>query len=141
MTVSFTIRTERGLAAARQKKPTMSNFYWKRLAPLTATLGAVVVHGLLGTGTGAASAGTNGQHIDYYSYYADAQCTTGKNEKGQKVKVCTSLHTGSNLSQDFLWVGSVTIIWHRYNDDTITSSTCAVPTSQDSDSVRCSEPS
>jgi len=119
----------------------MSNSRWKRLAPLTATLGAVVACGLLGTGTGTASAGTNGQHINYYSYYADAQCTTGKNEKDKTVQSCTSLRTGSNLNKNYWWVGPVTIIWRRYYNHSTVSSTCTVPRSQNDDSVLCYEPS
>lgn len=143
MLVTVQTPTERGRAAARQRTPTMSNSRWRRLIPLTATLGAVVAYGLLGIGTGTASAGTNGQQIDYYvsSEYTDAQCTTGKNGQGQKVRVCTSLHTGSNLNKKFLWIGSVNIIWHHDYDGSTASSTCEVPQSQSDDSVRCSEPS
>jgi hypothetical protein len=53
-----------------------------------------------GTGTGTASAGTNGQQINYYSYDADAQCTAGTNQNNQITQICTSLRTGSNLNQD-----------------------------------------
>lgn len=118
----------------------MLNSRWKRLAPLTAALSAVVACGLLGPGTGTALAGNNGQHINYYSYDTDAQCTKGKNEKNKQVQVCTSLSTGSNLNQDHWWVGQVTINWH-HDDDSIVSSTCDVPRSQNGDSVLCYEPS
>jgi hypothetical protein len=119
----------------------MSNSRWKRLAPLTAILGAVVACGLLGTGTGTASAVPNGKHITYYSYYADAQCTTGKNENNKQDRVCTSLSTGSNLDPNHWWVGPVTIVWYRYDYNSTASSTCDVSKSQGSDSVFCSEPS
>lgn len=125
----------------------MSNWYRKRLVPLTATLGALTC-GLLGTGAGTASAetpgtasaGINGQQINYYSNYAYAQCTIEKVQNGGTMRRCTQLRTGSNLDQGQRWIGKVTIYWFR-PDHTYIPSTCDVPQSQDSDFVTCYEPS
>jgi hypothetical protein len=113
----------------------MSNWSRKPLVPLTATLGALAC-GLLGAGAGTASAGTNGQQINYYSHYAYAQCTTGKNQSNETTRNCTQLRIGSNPDQGYFWVGPVTIIWY-HTDHTYTSSPCDIPISQTSDSFTC----
>lgn len=117
----------------------MSNWYRKRPVLLPATLGAVAC-GLLGAGPGTASAGTNGQQINYYSHYAYAQCTTGTNPDGNTSQICTRLHIGDNLDQNGLWVGPVTITWY-HPDHTYIASKCNVPKSQDEAFFRCEEPS
>lgn len=116
----------------------MSTWHWKRLGVVTATLG-VVASGLLEAGAGAALAGSNGQQINYYSQYADAQCTTGKNQSGENIKNCTQLQIGSNPSQGYWWVGPVSITWHRVNGTV--QSTCRVPLQQNGDFFDCYEPS
>jgi hypothetical protein len=83
---------------------------------------------------------TNGLQINYYSHDANEQCTTGKNQNGDTVRNCTSLHSGSNPDQGYWWVGPVTITWYRSDHSYITS-TCDVPKSQDGDSFICYEPS
>ncbi|MGH3885028.1 MAG: hypothetical protein ACRDSZ_00400 [Pseudonocardiaceae bacterium] len=116
----------------------MSIWRWKRLGAVTATLG-VVASGLLGAGSGTALAGSNGQQISYYSQYANAQCTTGKNQIGENIKNCTQLQLGSNPSHDYWWVGSVSITWYRVNNSTA-QSTCDVPLQQNGDFFDCYEP-
>lgn len=117
----------------------MSTWRWKRLRAVTATLG-VVASVLLEAGVGTALAGSNGQQISYYSQYAHAQCTTGKNQSGENIKNCTQLQIGSNPSQGYWWVGPVGITWYRANNSTI-QSTCRVPLQQNGDFFDCYEPS
>jgi hypothetical protein len=63
MTVSFNTGIERGTHAKKEEKKSMiSNWYRKCLVAVPATL-CVVACGLLGAGTGTASAGSNGQHV------------------------------------------------------------------------------
>lgn len=134
-------RSRTGLTAPRPEKSAMLNSHRKRLVPLTATLGAIIAYGLLGTGTGTASAGTNGQHINYHSNYTGAQCTKGTNQNSQSAQFCSLLRRGDNRDYGHWWVGAVTITWQRYSDDGIASSTCNVPQSQDGNFVTCNEPS
>lgn len=123
-----------------KEKPRMSNWYRNRLTSLTTTLG-VVACGVLGVvGAGTATAGTNGQHISYYSRSAYAQCTTGRNQNGDNVQNCTQLSPGHNLDEGYWWVGPVGIIWDN-SDGSRVSSTCNVPKSQEGDSFTCHEPS
>lgn len=117
----------------------MSNWYRDRLTPLTATLGVVACVALGEAGT--AVAGTNGQHISYYSRSAYGQCTTGRNQNGENVQRCTQLSSGHNLDEGYWWVGPVGIIWDK-PDGSRASSTCNVPKSQEGgDSYTCDEPS
>ncbi|MGH3836435.1 MAG: hypothetical protein ACRDSF_12145 [Pseudonocardiaceae bacterium] len=115
----------------------MPESYRKRLVLLTATLG-IVTCGLLGAGT--ASAGTNGQQINYYSHYSYAQCTVGTNQNGESIQNCTQLRIGSNPDQGYWWIGLVDITWY-HSDRSHVSSTCGVPKSQDGDYFTCYEPS
>lgn len=117
----------------------MSTWHWKRLGAVTATL-SVVASGLLGVGAGTALAGNNGQQINYYSQYAHAQCTTGKNQEGKSIERCTQLQMGSNPNSGYWWVGPVNITWHRANNNTV-QSTCRVPQQQNGDFFDCYEPS
>lgn len=116
----------------------MSNSHRKRLAPLATALG-VVACGLLEVGAGTARAGTNGQQINYYNHYAYVQCTTGTNQRGDRIQNCTQLRIGSNPHRGYWWVGLVTITWHRPGRVDI-SSTCSVPKLQDTDFVTCHGP-
>lgn len=117
----------------------MPNSCHKRLAPLITVLGMVTCD-LLGVGAGKASAGNNGQKINYYSHYAYAQCTTGTNQNGEAVRSCTQLHFGANSDQSYLWVGKVRINWY-YANSTYSPTDCDVPKSKpDSDYVACYDP-
>ncbi|MGH3874280.1 MAG: hypothetical protein ACRDSR_22735 [Pseudonocardiaceae bacterium] len=113
----------------------MPNLHRGRLIAFTATLGA-----LLEAGAGTASAGTNGQQVNYYSHYSYAQCTTGTNQNGADIRNCTQLRIGSNPDQGYWWVGPVSITWY-HPDHSHGTSTCDVPASQDSDFFTCYEPS
>ncbi len=117
----------------------MWNWHRKRLLPLAAASGTVAC-GLLGVGAGTASAGVNGQQINYYSRHSYAQCTTGANQNGDTIRNCTQLRIGSNPNQGYWWVGQVAITWY-HPDHTYASSICTVPKSQDGDSFTCYEPS
>lgn len=118
----------------------MPNSYRKRkhLVPLGTVLG-ITVCSLLGAGT--ASAGPNGQKINYYSRYAVSQCTTGMNQKSEIISGhCTALNAGSNPDQDYWWVGEIRITWH-YPDNSYTRTAHIVPKSQpDGDYVTCYDP-
>ncbi len=92
-----------------------------------------------GVGAGTAAAGTNGQHISYYSRSAYAQCTTGKNQNSENVENCTQLSRGHNLDEGYRWVGTVRIIWQK-PDGSRMASTCDVPKLQEGDSYACYEP-
>lgn len=116
----------------------MPNSYRKRLVPLMAILGIAACY-LLGVGIGTASAGTNGQKINYYNRHAYGQCTTGMNQNGETVQNCTQLRIGSNPAQDYWWVGQVRITWY-YTDNSYAPTTCKVPRSQDGDYVTCRDP-
>jgi hypothetical protein len=117
----------------------MSDWDWKRLGAVTATLG-VVASGLLTAGAGTALAGSNGQQVNYYSRFAHAQCTTGKSQGGENIKNCTQLQMGANPAQGIWWVGPVSITWYRANNSTA-QSTCHVPPQQNEDFFTCYEPS
>ncbi len=115
----------------------MSNSCRKCLVPLIAMLG-IVASGLLGAG--AASAGTNGQHIIYYGGSSYGQCTAGLNQNSETVRNCTQLHTGSNPDSNYWWVGTVKINWY-YPNDTYVQTGCDVPKQQDGgDYVTCHDP-
>lgn len=117
----------------------MLNSYRKHLVPLITTLG-IVACGLLGAGAGTASAGTNGQKIDYYGRSAYGQCTTGINQNSETVRNCTQLHIGSNPDQKYWWVGQVRITWY-YTDNSYAQTICDVPKDkQDGDYVTCNDP-
>lgn len=117
----------------------MPNSSHKRLVPLIAVLGMVTCD-LLGAGAGAASAGNNGQKINYYSHYAYAQCTAGMNQNSETVRSCTQLRFGANSDQNYLWVGRVRINWY-YANNTYSPTFCDVPQSKkDSDYVTCYDP-
>lgn len=119
---------------------TTSRWYRTGLAGATATLG-VVAFSLLGTGAGTATAGTNGQQINYYSHDAYRQCTTGKNQDGTTVKNCTdfAVVSGSNRDEGYWWIGPVDITWYKVDGSTV-QSTCNVPKSSNSDFFTCYEP-
>jgi hypothetical protein len=117
----------------------MSNLCHKRLVPLIAVLGMVTCD-LLGVGAGVASAGTNGQKINYYSRYAYIQCTTGENQHSETVRSCTQLRVGSNLDPNYLWVGRVRINWY-YTNNTYSPTDCDVPkVKTDGDYITCYDP-
>lgn len=110
----------------------------KRLVQFGTALG-ITVCSLLTTGT--ASAGSNGQRINYYSRYAASQCTTGANQKKEIVSGhCAMLNAGSNPDQDYWWVGEVRITWY-YPDNSYSRTACIIPKSQqDGDYTTCYDP-
>lgn len=116
----------------------MSNLCRKRLVPLIAVLG-IAACDLLGVGAGTASAGDNGQKINYHGRDAYGQCTTGKNQKNETVRNCTQLRTGSNPDQSYWWVGEVGITWH-YVDNSYIQTICKIPKTQKNDYVTCYDP-
>lgn len=117
----------------------MLHWYGKPLVAVTATLGAVAC-GLLGAGT--ASAGTNGQQINYYSHHSYGQCTTGKNQEGKSISNCTSFAApaGSNKDEGYWWVGQVNITWYNIDHRSTAHSTCDVPKNYSGDFFNCYEP-
>lgn len=118
----------------------MSKSYRRLLVPLVAILG-IATCGLLGAGAGTASAGLNGQKINYESHQAINRCTAGENEHGELISnSCADLRRGPNVDKDRWWVGQVTIIW-RYRDGKDMRTTCSVPKSQEADYVTCDDPS
>lgn len=115
----------------------MSSSYRKYPAPLIAIL-SIVACSLIGTGT--ASAGSNGQKINYYNRSAYGQCTVGKNQSNETVQNCTQLHAGANPEQTHWWVDQVEIHWY-YADNTYSPSFCTVPRSQEgNDYSICHDP-
>lgn len=137
MTVIFKKRVEREVAEKGTDDRSMMPS-WKRLSAITGTLG-VVAGCLLVSGAGTASAGSNGQQINYYSHTAYGQCTTGYNQNDQYTQNCTYLESGPNLDYGYWWVGGVDITW--YNDDGSTvNSTCNVPRSMNGDFYTCYQP-
>lgn len=119
---------------------TTSHWYRRDLVAVTATLGAVGC-GLLGAGARTATAGTNGQQINYYNHDSYGQCTTGKNQEGTTVSNCTSFAVqGSNKDEGYWWVGPVSITWHKNDHVSTVHSTCNVPKNSNSDFFNCYEP-